>query len=154
MATGKSSKTKKLQLSKAEEKQREVREVRTKLKHMGPLAATEVVNEVVSKQVTGFVDFIREQSVVGLAVGLVLGTQVKQLVDSIVNNFFNPFIGLFLPGKGTLAEKSLTLHLADKSATFGWGSFVTTMISFIAVAAIVYFIFKALKLDKLTKKKE
>lgn len=138
---------------KAEEKQRVERELRTKLMHLGPLAATEVVNEALSKQVTGFIDFIREQSVVGLAIGLVLGTQVKQLVDSIVSNFFNPLIGLLLPGSGSLAEKTVTVHLADKAATFGWGAFISTMLSFIAVAAIVYAIFKALKLDKLTKKK-
>lgn len=107
-----------------------------------------------NRHVEGFLDFLREQSVVGLAIGLVLGTQVKQLVDSIVLNFFNPFIGLFLPGKGALDVKTFTIHFNDKTATFGYGAFVMTLLNFLIVAAIVYFVFKGLKLDKLAKKKE
>ena len=107
-----------------------------------------------NRHVEGFLDFLREQSVVGLAIGLVLGTQVKQLVDSIVLNFFNPFIGLFLPGKGALDAKTFTITFNDKVATFGYGAFVMTLLNFLIVAAIVYFVFKGLKLDKLAKKKE
>lgn len=109
---------------------------------------------VKNRHVEGFMDFLREQSVVGLAIGLVLGTQVKQVVDSMVLNFFNPLIGLFLPGKGALDVKTFTVHLNDKVATFGYGAFVMTLLNFLIVAAIVYFVFKGLKLDKLAKKKE
>lgn len=130
------------------------REVQARLKHMGPLASAEVMDDVLKKQVSGFVDFLREQSVVGLAIGLVLGTQIKQLVDQLITSFLNPLIGLLLPGKGTLAEKTFTLHIGPKSGTFGWGAFAATLISFVFVAAIVYYVFKGLKLDKLTKKKD
>ena len=91
---------------------------------------------------------------VGLAVGLVLGTQIKQFVDSIVANFINPFLGLLLPGKGTLAEKTFTLHLYGKAENFGWGAVANTLLSFISVAILVYVTFKTLKLEKLTKKKD
>jgi len=104
--------------------------------------------------VRGFVDFLREQSVVGLAIGLVMGTQVKQLVDSLLNSFINPLIGLLLPGQGSLNQKVFVVHFRHKAADFTWGSFVFTLISFITVAAVIYFVFKALKLDKLTKKKD
>jgi large-conductance mechanosensitive channel len=40
------------------------------------------------------------------------------------------------------------------SATLKWGAFVSTIIDFVIVAAVVYFGFKALGLDKLDKKKE
>jgi large conductance mechanosensitive channel len=129
------------------------REVQVRLKHLGPMASAEVVNDVLNKQVHGFVDFLREQSVVGLAVGLVLGTQIKQVVDQFIASFINPLIGLLLPGKGTLAEKTFTMDIGSKTGTFGWGTFAMTLISFVFVAAIVYYVFKGLKLDKLTKKK-
>ena len=129
------------------------REVQARMKHLGPMASAEVLNDAVNKQVNGFMDFLREQSVVGLAVGLVLGTQIKQVVDQFIQSFVNPLIGLFLPGKGTLAEQTFTLHLGAKAGTFGWGSFVAILISFVFVAIIVYYVFKGLKLDKLTKKK-
>lgn len=97
----------------------------------------------------GFLDFVREQGVVGLAVGLVLGTQIKTLVDQMVISFINPFIGLLLPGGGSLQEKAF--HVSDQA--FKWGAFVSQLVSFIIVCAIVYFLVKGLKLDKLDKKK-
>jgi large conductance mechanosensitive channel protein len=101
----------------------------------------------------GFVDFIRQQGVIGLAVGLVIGTQVKVLVDSIVNSFINPIVGLMLPGKGGLDTKILTISVNGKLAIFTWGLFLGQVINFVAVVAVLYFIVKALKLDKLDKKK-
>ncbi len=98
----------------------------------------------------GFTDFVREQGVIGLAVGLVLGTQIKAVVDQLVNSFVNPFVGLLLPGKGSLQE--VVFHVSDQ--TFKWGAFVSQLISFFIVCAIVYFLVKGLKLDKLDKKKE
>lgn len=104
--------------------------------------------------VSGFVDFLREQSVVGLAIGLVIGSQVKALADQLIASFINPLIGLILPGTGALDKKVFFLHFSGKSAAFAWGSFVAVLLSFITTAAVIYFVFKSLKLDKLTKKKE
>jgi len=143
---------------KAAKKRRQIKEVKTKLGNLSPAAAAEAASDVIARQATrqvrGFVDFLREQSVVGLAIGLVLGTQAKQLVDQMIASFFNPFIGLLLPGEGTLAQKKATLHLFGKEAEFAWGAFVISLITFVIVAAVVYFIFRGLRLDKLDKKKE
>lgn len=123
-------------------------------------AAKNVAPEVTSSRVrkpqmvVGFVDFLREQSVVGLAIGLVIGTQTKALADQLIASFINPLIGLVLPGRGALDQKVFVLHLNDKSADFAWGSFVAVSLSFITTATVVYVVFKMLKLDKLTKKKD
>ena len=101
----------------------------------------------------GFVEFLREQSVVGLAIGLILGTQAKDLVDQLMTSFINPITGLLLPGSGTLQQKVFTLHLSGKAEKFGWGAFVSSTITFVIVAAVVYIIFKMLGLDKLDKQK-
>jgi len=106
------------------------------------------------KVVVGFIDFLREQSVVGLAIGLVIGTQTKALADQLIASFINPLIGLVLPGRGALDQKIFVLHLNGKSADFAWGSFVAVSLSFVTTATVVYVVFKMLKLDKLTKKKE
>jgi large conductance mechanosensitive channel len=108
----------------------------------------------VHKQLHGFVEFLREQSVVGLAIGLVLGTQAKALVDQLIASFINPLVGVLLPGQGTLKEKVFTMHWNGKEADFGWGAFVISLLTFVVVAAVVYFVFKGLKLDKLDKKKD
>ncbi|MET1033344.1 MAG: MscL family protein [Candidatus Saccharimonadales bacterium] len=108
----------------------------------------------VHKQFSGFMGFLREQSVVGLAIGLVLGTQAKVLVDQIIASFINPIVGLLLPGQGTLKDKIFTVNWNGKTAQFGWGAFVLSLLTFVIVAAVVYYVFKGLKLDKLDKKKE
>lgn len=101
----------------------------------------------------GFTDFVREQGVIGLAIGFVLGAQVKTLVDQLVASFINPFLGLLLPGKGSLAEKQSSLTWFGKTADFAWGAFVFQLISFFIVALVVYFVVQRLKLDRLDKKK-
>jgi large conductance mechanosensitive channel len=107
----------------------------------------------------GFVNFVREQGVVGLAVGLILGVAAKSVVDSLVNNILNPIIGL-LYGGGDFSTKYICLKQQTQgsvttcSSKLGYGSFLNTLISFVIVAAAVYFLVKALKLDKIDKKKE
>lgn len=116
-------------------------------------ARAKKVNVKAKSQLDGFLDFIRRQGVVGLAIGLVLGVQVKAVVDQIVASFINPIIGLILPGQGGLAEKSFSLSVGSKEAVFAYGAFISVMISFITVAALVYFGVKVLKLEKLEKNK-
>lgn len=102
---------------------------------------------------TGFVDFIREQGVIGLAIGLVLGVQVKSVVDQLVASFIDPILGLVMPGKGGLDAKTFSLSVGDKTATFGYGAFLSVLISFLVVAGVVYLVFKMLKLERLDKAK-
>ena len=104
----------------------------------------------------GFINFIREQGVVGLAVGLTLGLAAKSLVDSFVTNVVNPIAGILYGGGGSLAEKTWCLKSVDGQCTnpLSYGSFVNALINFIIILAIVYFVVKKLKLDKLDKKKK
>lgn len=102
---------------------------------------------------SGFIEFIRQQGVVGLAIGLVLGLQVKALVDQFVASFINPLLGLVLPGSGSLSSKTLTITVASKSARFTYGTFLDVLISFVIVAAVIYMVYKVLRLEKLDKPK-
>ncbi len=105
------------------------------------------------KWLQGFTDFVREQGVVGLSVGLILGIAAKSVVDSLVSNIFNPLIGL-LYGGGDFSTKYHCLKSVDGvcSSKLGYGNFINALISFTIVAMAVYFVVKALKLDKLDKK--
>ena len=137
------------------EERRAKRELLARLRVLESKSGVGVVKGIAGNQMNGFVDFIREQSVVGLAIGLVIGTQLKQLVDSIVANFISPILSLILPGEGALEKKSFVVHAFGKtSAPFGWGKVLLTFISFVAVAALVYALYKLLRLDRLAKKKD
>jgi large conductance mechanosensitive channel len=108
------------------------------------------------KFLQGFVDFVRTQGVVGLAVGLVLGVAAKSVVDSLVANVFNPLIGMVGGGSGSIDGRFICLKETAGACTnkLGYGNVVSTVMSFLIVAGIVYFVVKGLKLDKLDKSKE
>lgn len=95
-----------------------------------------------------FIDFVRSQGVVGLAVGFILGGAVSDLVKSIIENIINPIIGIFINQAGGLAQASFTVV----GATLKYGALINTLINFIVVSAVVYFGVKKLKLDRLDKK--
>ncbi|MBU2028953.1 large conductance mechanosensitive channel protein MscL, partial [Patescibacteria group bacterium] len=97
----------------------------------------------------GFIDFVRQQGVIGLAIGFILGGAISKTVASLVENIINPLIGLAL-GKIDLADKMFTIG----SASIKYGAFISTIVNFIIIAAVVYFGFKMLGLEKLDKKKE
>ncbi len=97
----------------------------------------------------GFIDFIREQGVVGLAVGFILGGAISKLVAALVNDLINPIIGVALGAAGNLASYNLKMGPIDLM----WGHFVSVLIDFLVIALVVYYGVKVLGLDKLDKKK-
>lgn len=96
----------------------------------------------------GFLNFIREQGVVGLAVGFILGGAVSKTVSSLVENIINPIIGVIL-GKVDLSEKVFTMG----GVALKYGAFISTIVDFVVVAGVVYFGIKMIGLDKLDKAK-
>lgn len=106
-------------------------------------------------QIRGFLDFIRTQGVVGLAVGLVLGGAVSVMVKSLVDNVVMPPIGLLLGSAEGLKGLSWTMATVDgKSAVLTYGVFLNDFVNFIIIALVVYFIVKLLRFDRLDKKKD
>lgn len=96
-----------------------------------------------------FIDFIREQGVIGLAVGFILGGAISKLVAAIVNDLVNPIIGLLLGAVGNLKEAYFQIG----TAKIMWGDLTNTLIDTVVVSLVVYIGVKKLKLDKLDKKK-
>lgn len=101
----------------------------------------------------GFMEFVRKQGVVGLAVGLAIGTQASELVRNIVSSVITPFVDL-LVGKEGLSGLTWTVNISDRTSTFNFGLLIDSLIKFLAVAVVIYFVIMGLKLDKLDKKKE
>lgn len=100
--------------------------------------------------IQGFLDFIREKGVVGLAVGFIIGGAVSGLVRSLVDDIINPLVGLMLGKAETLTE--LTLSIGDSSIRLG--NFINVFVNFVVIACVVYFGIKILKLDHLDKQKK
>ncbi len=94
-------------------------------------------------------EFIRKQGVIGLAVGFILGGAVSKVVSSLVADIINPLVGLMLGGQKDLSAYSITVG----AASINIGNFLAVTIDFMVIAAVVYYIVKGLKLDRLDLKK-
>ncbi|MFH1244757.1 MAG: MscL family protein [bacterium] len=98
----------------------------------------------------GFLNFIREQGVMGLAVGFILGGAISKVVSSLVTDIINPLVGILLGFTSNLQDASF--WVADKQVM--WGHFLTVLLDFAIIAAVVYFGVHGLGLDKIDKPKE
>ena len=96
-----------------------------------------------------FINFIREQGVMGLAIGFILGGAVSKVVASFVEDIINPILGIVLGATGALDAAVFAIGPVE----ILWGSFVTTIIDFIIIALVIFYGFKLLRLEKLDKKK-
>jgi large conductance mechanosensitive channel len=97
----------------------------------------------------GFLDFVREQGVVGLAVGFILGGAVSKLVSALVEDIISPILALGLSNVENLQKA----YLQVGSAKIMWGNFLNVFIDFVVIALVVYAGVKLLRLDKVDKKK-
>jgi large conductance mechanosensitive channel len=108
-----------------------------------------------SSLVKGFMDFVREQGVVGLAVGLAIGVQAGAAVSSLVDNFINPIVGFILGGTDlSRLEWNTGLERGGVELVFGWGAIISAVITLLATAFVVYFVVDKAGLTKLDKAKK
>ena len=99
---------------------------------------------------TEFLDFIRTQGVVGFATGFILGGAVSTLVKSFIENLVNPVLGVLLGRARDLSASYIPFF----GAQIMYGKFVNDFISFVVLAAVVYFGIKKIGLEKLDKPKK
>ena len=83
---------------------------------------------------TEFRDFILRGNVVDLAVGVVIGGAFGGIVTALVKDIITPLIGMF--GKVDLSNLNTTIN----GAKFGFGDFLNVLISFVIIAAVVFFL--------------
>lgn len=103
---------------------------------------------------SGFLNFIRTQGVVGLAVGLAIGAAAGDTVKKLVEGFINPVVQFIVGSQSALATASWKFEAFGRQADFKWGAFVSSLITLLATALVIYLIIHWLKLDKLDKKKD
>lgn len=126
---------------------------------MADLKRRKIEKEIVEISKTkfkDFINFIRSQGVIGLAVGLILGGAASVLVRSLIDNVVMPPIGFLLGSAEGL--KGLTLQIGETTdglpVILSYGIFLNDLINFIIIALVVYVTVKILHVDRLDKKKE
>jgi large conductance mechanosensitive channel len=121
-----------------------------------PVSRRAVIRDRSGRFLGGFMEFVRTQGVVGLAVGLVLGGAVTVLVKSLIDNVIMPPLGFILGSAEGLKGLHFTMGktAAGQDATLYYGTFLNDLINFAVIAVVVYLIVHILGFDKLDKKKE
>jgi large conductance mechanosensitive channel len=83
----------------------------------------------------GFKKFILRGNVVDMAVGVVIGAAFAAVVAGLTSAFLNPLIKLATGGGEKFSNLQFTVH----SVVFPLDNFINACISFILIAAAVYF---------------
>ncbi len=96
----------------------------------------------------GFIDFVRKQGVIALAIGFVLGGSINKVVTAFVNDLINPFISIIVGNTAPL--KDMKFRFRDVEIL--WGDFLSVTIDFLIIALVIYFALKLLKIDPPVKK--
>jgi large conductance mechanosensitive channel len=88
--------------------------------------------------VKGFRNFISRGSVIELAVAVVIGTAFTAVVTAVVADLITPLIAA-IGGQPNFASLTFTIH----HSTFKYGAFFNALITFLIVAAVVYYLIVA-----------
>ena len=80
-----------------------------------------------------FRDFLLRGNIVELAVAFVMGVAFGALITSFVDNLLMPIVAMII-GKPDFRELTFTIN----DAVFRYGSFLTDLLSFVAVAIAVF----------------
>ena len=98
---------------------------------------------------SGLLNFLKEYSVIGLAIGLIIGQASKDLVDKIILGLFMPLIELIIS-----KESFANMNFSIKGVVFDFGSVLASLLTFLIVMILLYFIIKKIiKNDSLLQKK-
>jgi len=89
----------------------------------------------------GFKDFILRGNVIDLAVAVVIGGAFTAIVNSVVSTIITPLVSLFFKADATGTFGPQLTSIYGDTVTFPIGELISAIISFLAVAVVVYFVF-------------
>lgn len=82
-----------------------------------------------------FRDFILRGNVIDLAVAVVIGVAFGAVVTSAVENLFTPLLAAIF-GEPDFSALDFTIN----DSVFTYGLFINALISFVAIAAVIFFV--------------
>ena len=103
-------------------------------------------NKKMKENAKGFIEFIKKQNVMTLAIGFMLGSAVSKVVSSIVVDIINPILGIILGSTNGL--QNFAIKIGTNQIMIG--KFIANLVDFIIIALIVYYGTKTIGLEKTT----
>ncbi|MDT0158568.1 large conductance mechanosensitive channel protein MscL [Microbacterium sp. ARD32] len=91
--------------------------------------------------IQGFKEFITKGNVIDLAVAVVIGGAFTAIVNAVVSAIITPLVSLFFDAGKTGEIGIQMMGIYGQEVTFPIGALISAVISFLAVALVVYFVF-------------
>jgi large conductance mechanosensitive channel len=101
-----------------------------------------------------FKKFVLRGNVVDLAVGVVIGVAFGAIVASLVGDIIMPIVGAitggldfsnyYLPLSSKVQQGAAYADAKKQGAVIGYGQFLTVAVNFLIVAAVLFFVIKAI----------
>lgn len=91
------------------------------------------------KLIKEFKEFISRGNVIDMAVGVIIGGSFTAIVNSLVNDMLTPVLGLITGGQDF---SGLMIKIGDTE--FKYGSFISAVINFLLIAAVLFVLVKAI----------
>ncbi len=88
---------------------------------------------------SGFRNFLMRGNLVDMAVAVVIGVAFNAVVQALISGLITPLITAITGQKTYFASLSFTVH----NSPFKYGAFVNALISFVVIAAVVYYLLVA-----------
>ena len=92
-----------------------------------------------------FKEFIDQGNVIDLAVGVIIGGAFKDVVTALVEKILTPILNCIGGGDGKLGALQIQLIPGNEDTTIQFGAFISSIISFILMAFIVFLIVKGVR---------
>ena len=86
----------------------------------------------------GFKDFALKGNLIEVAVGLIMALATFALIEALIANLITPLIAAVV-GEPNFGDLSFTINDSE----FRYGAFINALITFLSVAAAVYFLIVA-----------
>jgi large conductance mechanosensitive channel len=83
----------------------------------------------------GFKKFLLRGNLVDLAVAVVIGVAFNAVIQALIADLITPIISAIF-GKPSFSNLTFTVN----HSTFKYGSFINALLSFLIIAAVVYFL--------------
>lgn len=110
-----------------------------------------------------FKDFIMKGNVMDLAVGVIIAGAFALITASLVGDIIMPVVGAifggldfsnyFIPLSDSVTATTLA-EAKEQGAVLAWGNFLTTVINFVIIGLIIFWMVKAVKRMEAKKEEE
>ena len=103
------------------------------------------------KLIAEFKEFITRGNVLDMAIGVIIANAFGKITTSLINDVLMPFIGRITGSRDMTALNILvrpetldeTGAVVQEAITIGFGSLLATIVDFLLIALVVFFIVKA-----------